>query len=380
MKLSATTVETTISETAAYILATADYSRDDRLWPADARVFATNPLSVAYGACGPALFLDAAGHLTDNRRDVLDWMLAQPLSTATYPPGLYVGLAGVAYAFDELGLSQEAEDVMRLAYDSPLLYEEAGMFLGTAGWGLASLHFHSRTGAQLYLEWAIAAGEHLMRTAEPEDQALYWPTARDRRVHYGFGYGASGIALFLAYLHAATGDERFRDVAERAVEFDLSHRAESKLGWAWPRFEGDNQTRPYWIEGNAGIGSVLVRLHHLLRDRRHLELARRIAADTRVKFTISPGLFEGLSGIAEFMLDMHIATGDTEYLDQATDMAETLLWFKIPRPEGAAWPGRWLNRISDDLATGGAGVGLFLERLLWPTRRLLLDIGPLDRK
>src|SRR5215216_4460702 len=145
-------VQATIDETAAYLLATADFARSDRLWPADALVFATNPLSVAYGACGSALFLHSADRLTE-RRDVLDWMLARPLSTDTYPPGLYIGLAGIAYAFAELGLSREAEDVLQLAYQSPLLYEEPGMFLGAAGWGLASVDFHHRTGRRLYLEW-----------------------------------------------------------------------------------------------------------------------------------------------------------------------------------------------------------------------------------
>jgi hypothetical protein len=361
-----------VTATAAYIRATADPSRGDRLWPADARVFTTNPLSLAYGACGIALFLHRTDGVPD---DVVEWLLAQPLSVETYPPGLYVGLAGVAYAFDELDLDDAAESAMRLAYDSPLLFQEANLFLGVAGWGLASLHLHLRKGRPGHLEWARRAGEHLVDTARRDGDRWSWPSEGDEPIHYGFGYGATGIALFLAHLYAATADERFRVAAEAGLRFDLDHRVESELGWAWPRFEGDSQTRPYWIEGSAGIGSVALRCGALLGDDRYLALAERIARDSMVKFTISPGLFEGLSGIGELMIDMHRATGDPAYLNAAADMAETVLWFQLARPGGVAWPGRWLNRIANDLGTGGAGIGLFLDRLLRPGPRLLLDVG-----
>src|SRR5262249_17433814 len=47
----------TLEGISEYILAKADPSREDRLWPSDYRLFSTNPLSVGYGAVGTALFL-----------------------------------------------------------------------------------------------------------------------------------------------------------------------------------------------------------------------------------------------------------------------------------------------------------------------------------
>lgn len=162
-------VRRTLRGVADTLLRTHDGRRTDRLWPADYMVFTTNPLSVAYGACGPALLLrraaGARGPAAALPAEVASWMLGQPLGTDTYPPGLYVGLAGIAWAFHDLGWEDRAEAVMAMTYASPLLYAEPGMFLGIAGWGLASLRFHARTGKQVHLDRAVQAGEELLRTA-----------------------------------------------------------------------------------------------------------------------------------------------------------------------------------------------------------------------
>ncbi|MER6446517.1 lanthionine synthetase C family protein [Streptomyces venezuelae] len=370
-------VRRTLGGLADTLLRTYDSRRGDRLWPADYTVFTTNPLSVAYGACGPALLLRSAAGPQGPAAlpaEVTSWMLGRPLGTDTYPPGLYLGLAGVAWAFHDLGWEDRAEAVMAMLHTSPLLYDEPGMFLGVAGWGLASLRFHVKTGKQDHLDHAVRAGEHLLRTAQQEGDTCYWRSSLDGMVHYGYGHGASGIALFLLHLHLLTGDIRFRSYAVRALEFDLAHVSESGLGLQWQRVQDDPVMYPYWIHGGAGVGSVLVRFHDLLGIERYGDLARRVADDTFVKYAYSPGLFEGLAGIGEFMLDMYSFTGEREYRDRARDIAGTILWFRVENEDGIAFPCRWLNRIAHDYATGSAGIGLFLSRLLSPGERPFVDL------
>lgn len=190
-----------ISRTAEYILATADYSRSDRLWAADAQIFLTNPLSIAYGACGTALLLHQTTVPQDLPCEALDWIHKQPLRIKEYPPGLYLGLAGIAWALQELGSQESAAHAMSLAYSSPLLYTDPTMLHGAAGWGLASLHLFHRTGRQEYLTWALNAGDYLADTAQHVGDTCHWPSPGNDPTHYGFGHGASGIALFLLYLH-----------------------------------------------------------------------------------------------------------------------------------------------------------------------------------
>jgi lanthionine synthetase-like protein len=361
----------TCEDVARYVLATADFARTDRLWPADFMVFETNPLSVAYGACGTALFLRRV--LGAVPAEVAEWLARRPLSMDTYPPGLFVGLAGIACAFNELGMAERACEAMELAYRSPLLYGEPCMFFGTAGWGFASLALFARTRDERYLDGARHAGDHLLRTAAREEGRCSWRNG-DGRVHYGFGYGASGIALFLLHLYLATGRDEYRAHAVAGLEFDLANGEEGELGWQWKRHETDTLVFPYWMEGSAGVAAVLERFDRLLEIDRYGTLARRIAEDTYVKYSFVPSLFDGLAGIGELMLDLSRADGGEPWRQRAYDIAETVLWFRIRKPEGTAFPGRWLTRISNDYATGAAGIGLFLARLADPGPRRFVDL------
>jgi lantibiotic modifying enzyme len=263
---------------------------------------------------------------------------------------------------------------MQQVYESPLLLAEPSIALGIAGWGLASLHFFLRSREEVYLRRALEGGDQLLKMAQVDESGFFWRSDLDKRVHYGLGYGASGVALFLLYLFQLTKRPDFIDCARKAIEYDLANKVESEVGWQWKRYEGDTVLYPYWIHGSAGIGAVLVRFAHLCNDERYWTLARQIASDTLIKYAFVPSLFEGLAGIGELMLDLYRFTGEEGYRRDALDVAETVLWFKMERPEGIAYSGRWLTRISNDYATGAAGIGLFLQRLLHPGPQLLVDL------
>jgi hypothetical protein len=355
---------------AAYVVAKTDPSRDDRLWPSHFTVFSTNPLSIAYGACGTSLFLrETSGELP---HEVLRWIVERRVDDRTYPPGLFLGSAGVAYALLMHGATEEAEAVMARTYASPMRYDEPGVFLGSAGWGLVSLCFFHATGNEQHRDQAVEAGLHLRRTVEPG--GAHWLCRQDGLRHHGYGWGSSGIALFLLYLYEATAREEFLELGLAGLESELAAR-EPGPRYEWRRYEGDSLLYPYWIHGNAGIASVALRFSTLLGERRYERLALDIVDDTFVKYSYTMGLFEGLAGIGELMLDAFLATGDEGHRRRAMDIAETITWFGLERPEGVAFPGRWLHRISTDYATGAAGIGLFLRRLARGGGRHFLDLN-----
>lgn len=108
-------------------------------------------------------------------------------------------------------------------------------------------------------------------------------------------------------------------------------------------------------------------------------LAETIADGADCRWTVLPSLVEGLSGIAEFMIDMYRATGKPAHLERAENMADTVTWYAVHREEGTAFPGRWFMKLSTDFATGSAGIGLFLGRLLDPSLpRALVDMAADD--
>jgi Lanthionine synthetase C-like protein len=365
-----------ISSLAQNMITTMDTSRRDRLWPADAMVFQTNPLNVAYGACGTALFLHSAlGELPPQARD---WLLGQPVDLANYPPGLYSGIAGIAWSFAELGMMDRAIELFKLVPQSSLAYQTADIFNGVAGWGMAALALYLRTGNAWLMKLACEAGDYLVKTAEADSKGSFWTDRQSNDVPLGFAFGGSGIALFLLYLSHATGDPRYLRLAREAIDFDIAHAQVQGEALVWGSSVRSLGNRPYWLRGGAGVTTALVRFAQLLGESRYLDLARKAARPCGSFFSAAPHLFEGLASMGESLLDMFLVTGDESYLQKARQKATQTLLFKIDRPEDIAFPGRYLFKISHDYGVGGAGIGLFLIRLVRLAPRTFHDLFSLQ--
>ncbi|WP_223638199.1 lanthionine synthetase C family protein [Corallococcus sp. EGB] len=365
----------TVRGLARHVVASMDVQRTDRLFPCDPHAFQTNPLNVAYGACGTALFLhDALGEVPTAVRE---WLLAQPVTADVYPPGLYSGMAGVAWTFLELGLPERAWALLEHVPASPLAFAAADLFNGAAGWGLTALAFHLRTREEKALGWACLAAEHLLKSAERSPAgALYWREAGQPAIKLGFAYGASGVGFFLLSLWRVTNEARYLEAARRAMDFDLAHAKEREGAWVWGTATDDGGHRPYWLQGGGGIASALIRFFEVLQEERYLDAAHRAAKGCNVFFAAAPHLFEGLASMGETLLDLYRVTGEPRYLEQARRKATQTLLFRIERPEGLAFPGRHLLRISHDYGMGGAGIGLFLHRLVGQGPRRFHDLSP----
>jgi class III lanthionine synthetase len=359
-----------LARTVEHLGRVATPERSDRLFPADPKVFVTNPLSVAYGACGVAYALKAITGAVPAAVDA--WIRKQPRDERSCPPGLYLGLAGVAWTLWELGHHEEALGALAASATHPRLHSASDVFYGSAGWGLAQLAFLARTGDWRHADAAVAAGEAIARAAREEEGRLHWPGERGE-VTYGFAHGASGIAVFLLSLHEATGDDRWLALGRRALEFDLDAaepNAEGASTWRMAR-RPDAPTLPYLRYGTAGVGLAVVRYLRKLGDARYREALDGLLPDTERKYAIFPGRFVGLAGVGEFLLDLQEVPGFEARARAALERLVTgLLLFQVETEQGLAFPGYELYRLSCDLGTGSAGIALFLRRYL--------DGGPHD--
>jgi serine/threonine protein kinase len=353
--------------TVDHFLQVASVDRSDRLFPADPKVFLTNPLSLAYGASGVAYAIKTlTGSVPQN---ITDWILRQKIGAENYPPGLYLGLTGIAWVFWELGFTDLAERLMHDSEGHPILEESPDIFYGLAGWGMAQLRFFLNTRDERYLDQALLAGTALARTAKEEDGRCYWPQA-DGGIALGFGHGASGISLFLLYLYLATQDEQYLDLGRRALDFDLAAVAsngEGALTWRMNR-ASTAVLLPYLRYGTAGVGLATVRYHWLLGERRYREALEQMHPDVDRKYAIFPGRSIGLAGMGEFLLDLAATDGFEERANASLErIVSGLLLFQVRTEKGLGFPGYELFRLSADHATGSAGIALFLHRYL--TRR-----------
>jgi Lanthionine synthetase C-like protein/Protein kinase domain len=356
-----------VERSVRYILGHCTPERGDRLFPCDAKVFATNPLSLAYGACGTAYALHRITGV--ERPAIADWILGREVTAEQYAPGLYLGMAGIAWTLLELGLVEPAKRILALSGSHPVPLT-ADVYYGLAGWGMTQLKFHLATGEPRYLEAATAAGRRLLETRVPAGGGAHWSTPPEQI--FGFAHGASGVGVFLLYLYLAGGDEEFLSAGREALEFDLAQAVDLDEGLLWPSRTGPARVVvPYWRYGSAGVGAALLRFHRVAPDERYRSLLDGIRIAATRKYAIFPARGFGLAGLGEFLLDMAAlgsAADREECLAAACRVAAGVMLFRLDKGgEGIAFPGADLWKISCDYATGSAGIALFLDRLL--TRR-----------
>lgn len=345
-----------------YILGVATYGRRDRLFPSDGAIFRTNPLSLSYGACGVAYALNKIERKVPV--EVIDWILSCNKHVTLIPPGLYIGLAGIAWSMLELGLHEESQKVLTSTYDHPLLYDSFDLHYGVAGWGLANLRFFMEFPDEIYLQKAEEAGSYLLETLAEDARGCYW--SADGKIPLGYSHGQSGVSLFLLYLYIAGGKEKFLDVGIKALEFEMNNATPSMKGESisWMKFADEGYiVYPYLKLGAAGVGMSMLRYYRLLGEKKYRDMLELIYIDTTRKYTLFPGIFNGLAGLGEFLLDLHRVTNESHHFDAAYRVAAGISLFKIEKKQGLAFPGDMLRRISCDYGTGSAGVGHFLHRL-----------------
>jgi hypothetical protein len=348
---------------AAYIIANADPRRGDRLYPADFRVFDTNPLSVSYGAAGVVYALHRSGIAPPPEH--VAWLLRTPVTPQRYPPGLMLGSSGIAWTLLTLGADDDARRALACGEDHPLRDRAPGLAYGKAGWALTNVAFFLALHDERYLAEAKRCADELLREAHEDERGLSW--AYDGDVHYGLYHGASGVALFLTYLALATNDERYLAAARDALRFDLAHAQpiENGRGVSWPYRAGfPGVLLPYWSYGSAGIGAALLRLVHLGGAGDLAPWLERIFVDTDRAWSVTPGMANGLAGIATFLVDAHAFTGEARYRDAALRALDGILNYRVERGAGIALPGDYSGRIACDYATGSAGVLLLVDRIV----------------
>ncbi|MFJ8439522.1 class III lanthionine synthetase LanKC [Kitasatospora griseola] len=360
----------TVGLVAAGIEAAADPQRADRLFPTNPLAHQSNPLSLAYGATGVLYGLHRLRGSVP--APLLGWALAKDVDPAAYPPGLYVGQSGLAWAFDALGHPDVARSLMAGARRHPLRHALPGVLHGTAGHGLAALHLWHRQHDPALLADAVADGEHLAAAAVHGPDGPHWPHTTpgdDRaRTRLGHGHGGSGIALFLLYLHLATGEERWYTLGRAALGHDLAHAARLPGGTlGFPSHtgpaEGRTVLRNYWDEGTAGVSVAVVRYLAARPDAELAAVADDLLRDAARRYAVFPHLAHGLAGFGNVLLDAGELLGEQRWLDEARRVADGILLSRIEHPDGIGFPGEQALRESCDLATGSIGIALFLDRL-----------------
>ncbi|OMI39967.1 class III lanthionine synthetase LanKC [Streptomyces sparsogenes] len=345
--------------TADALVAMADPDHAERVFPTVPEGYLSNTLCLAYGTAGVLHALSRAGRplpegaLERLRRDALS-------AAPTLPPGLHMGLSGIAWVLADHGLLQEAADLLATADLHPLTTRTATLAGGGAGVALAHLALYGRTGDEHHLDRARA-----LTAALPPDSELAAHLGPDDAV--GLLHGRSGIALLLQQLARVTGDRGPLTRGVRLLHAELDRASDPAApDLSFPVSETDRRAMPYLYSGSAGVTFAVSRYTAAVDDERLAAALPRLLARLDSRFTAMPGLYQGLSGLGLALTEHARLTGDAEARRAALRVARALYAHAVPHPDGVRFLGDQTFRYSAELWSGSSGVLLFLSQLLDP--------------
>jgi len=364
-----------------HIINSYNKKRDDRFWPSDYRIFISNPFNLAYGVSGVLYFLDEIG--IDIQKEYSKLLFSEKIDKFHLPPGLYIGLSGVAWVLLKFRYIKRAKKIICEANKSNLRFEISDIFYGEAGLGLTNLYFYLLLKDEKYLKEAIKCGEYIYKCKKKFKDTYYWSDNKKNNVYLGYARGNSGIAIFMLYLFLLTKKKKYLLVGKKALDFELLNKTiikrDSKETYSFGEYanvlrkEKNSIVYPYWKFGSSGVGLVLIRYYYYLKDDKYLKLAKKCARDSMIDMAMFPSYFKGLAGIGDFLYDMYQYTNNKIYLNYCHDIAETIYLFRIENSnDEIAFPAEFLYRISCDYGTGASGIGIFYNRLSTNTNRAFL--------
>ncbi|QMU78058.1 protein kinase/lanthionine synthetase C family protein [Streptacidiphilus sp. PB12-B1b] len=208
--------------------------------------------------------------------------------------------------------------------------------------------------------------------------------------HLGFGHGVAGVGTFLLLAGAATDRADFVDQARRAGDtLVTAARSDGTSAW-WPVGDTDTAKAaplPHWCSGASGIGTFLIRLWQATGEPRYRELAEQAAAEVhRRRWQAAPVACHGLAGNADFLLDLAAALDEPRYRHWARELVACAHARRVHRDGLLVLPDETLGAVRADYNTGMAGMLGLLLRLrhggprMWLPDSLALPAPGLPRQ
>lgn len=238
-------------------------------------------LDLYSGLPGIALFLAHLGALTGDERSTTLARLAlqtlrvqmhfQQATTGWSCIGAFNGAGSVIYCLAHLGalwhepaLYQEAAKIVAQLPDLIRADTYLDIMGGAAGCIAALLSLYVCVPSEQTLAMALQCGDHLLKHARAQPQGIGWIIPNEQAPLAGMGHGNAGIALNLLRLWAVSKEERFREAALAAMEYERRLFSSSHNNWPDLRTEVSNAPQTSdegqasymmaWCHGAPGIG------------------------------------------------------------------------------------------------------------------------------
>jgi type 2 lantibiotic biosynthesis protein LanM len=367
------------------------------------------PLSASLydGLAGVILFLAYMGSLTGNvdymqmARKALYTMRKEvaALKKQMKALGAFDGWGGIIYVLTHLGslwnepeVLTEAEEIVEML---PELIEQDKTFeimAGVAGCILALAGLYQVRPSARTREVALLCGDHLITHAQPINGGVAWPSPTPAAQPLtGFSHGAAGISYSLLVLTEMTGEDRFRQTALLAMQYERSVFAPEQQNWPDLRIIKDDSANNKrtekgtqkseesiaeqvpsprcmlaWCHGAPGIGlGRLGSLQYVDDAALRMEIDAALRSTLALGFGINYSLCHGDLGNLETIFMAAQVLGEAKYARAVEQLTAAIL--------GGIDAHGWLTGVpfyveTPGLMTGLAGIGYELLRLAYPDR------------
>lgn len=353
------------------------------------------------GSAGMALFLtelhgqtgDPIAHQTALGAFRRSLRSLRRFSGTLFPLSFFSSHLGLAYVAHRLidhdpgaGLEDDRQWLLDQVAGALATPHPLDVMAGNAGAIPVLLALARHPGLEYCGEFARACGVELCATATWDGAACAWepyglsgePAASPPRT--GLSHGASGMAVALLELYAATGDIQFLKTARGAFAYEDRLFSPAQGNWLDTRLPYTHQDgvpvgacQTAWCHGAPGI--VLAHLRAQVLDPEYADvyaaMARIALATTTAAIEhnlhlprFDTSLCHGLAGLAEVALLCGELLGDQTYLALAANIATELI-------QRYGTTGDWPSGVpsggpNPTLMLGTAGIGYYFLRLRAP--------------
>jgi lantibiotic modifying enzyme len=361
--------------------------------------------SLASGAAGAALFYAYLAQVDDNplwEQLALERLEQAIAATARWQlaPGLYGGLAGVAWTLAHLSPPDDRVDDEQFSMVDEALLPfvadrsdelEYDLIHGLAGIGTYAMQRLPSSVARRNLEHIVG---YLEQSAVRMPRGVAWRTPAARlqpgehelflngQFNLGVAHGVPGvIGLLTQAVNAGVAAPRSNRLLEDAVTWLLDQRRPAGAATSFGYFAGEALDRPSrlaWCYGDLGIAAVLLSAAEVSGNggwrRAAIEVAcsaaQRTLADSGVH---DAGLCHGAAGVAHLFNRLHQASGEPELAAAAHRWYVEALAFRSS-DQGVGGFRAWLANPSTGgewadepgFLEGAAGIGLALLAAVTP--------------
>lgn len=337
---------------------TADFSRSDRLFPADPKEFATKGVGYGYGASGVFdIFCDSLTE--EDQRLSLQWIedTVKSDKPGILPDdGLFDGTCGTAITLWRYGrteISQIFLDELRQWDMSDM--SDISLDTGLSGilLGIRWMRQYSDDPDLEKIYDSIVRRIAILATQEVESRERGGPEQTNPVGEGGLFRGLSAPGVALLMVAKDIGSKNLLSLSERLIASDLNMTVTMSDG-SLQTAESNNRVLPYLHTGSGGLYIALRMLKNSIGSAFHFdEEMAKIEIALSAHFCIQAGYLNGRSGL----LTILTCAPSSDYISSLIkDSTDILALHAVRYKDGIAFPGDQIMRLSTDFASGSAGV------------------------